>query len=65
MAAIMGIPQFLVILVALASAVLAYWLVVTAIPRGQRVRTIVPTLVGAAGVGGPVWVLWVGPWVLP
>lgn len=64
-AAITGIPQFLVILLALASALLAYWFVVTAIPRGQRVRTIVPTLVGAAVVGGPVWVLWVGPWLLP
>ena len=64
-AAIMGIPQFLVILIALASAVLSYWFAVTSIPRGQRVRTILPTLVGAAVVGGPVWVMWVGPWVLP
>lgn len=64
-AAIMGIPQFLVILIALASAVLSYWLVVTSIPRGQRTRTIVPTLVGAAVVGGPVWVMWVGPMLLP
>ena len=37
---------------------------VTAIPRGQRVRAIVPTLVGALAVGGPLWVLWLGPLVL-
>lgn len=59
-----GVPQFLFILLGLASFVFGYWFIVTAVPRGRRVRTIVPTLVGAV-LGGVVWVSWVGPWVLP
>ena len=38
---------------------------VTAVPRGRRVRAVVPTLVGSAAVGGPLWVLWLGPLILP
>ena len=41
------------------------WFIVTAVPRGRRVRAIVPTFVGAAVVGGPLWVLWLGPLILP
>ena len=37
----------------------------TAIPRGRRMRVVVPTLVGSVAVGGPLWVLWVGPLILP
>ena len=59
-----GVPQFLFILIGLASAVLGYWFIVTAVPRGQRVRAIVPTLVGGV-MGGVLWVSWVGPLVLP
>ena len=59
-----GVPQFLLILLGLASLVLGYWLLVTAVPRGRRVRTLVPTLAGAV-VGGVLWVLWIGPMVLP
>ena len=51
-----GIPQSLLILLGLASLVLGYWFLVTALPRGQRVRTLVPTLIGAV-LGGVLWVL--------
>ena len=37
----------------------------TAIPRGRRMRVVVPTLVGSVAVGGPLWVLWLGPLILP
>ena len=30
-----------------------------------RARAVVPTLLGALAVGGPIWVLWLGPLVLP
>ena len=56
-----GIPEFPLLLLGAACLVLGYWFLVTAIPRGQRVRAIVPTLVGALAVGGPLWVLWPGP----
>ncbi len=62
--ALTGIPQSLFILLALASLVLGYWFTVTAMPRGQRVGTVVPTLVGAV-LGGVLWVLWLGPLLLP
>ena len=60
---ITGIPQFLMILLGLASLVLGYWFLVAAMPRGRRVRTLVPALVGAV-LGGVLWVSWVGPMVL-
>ena len=62
--ALTGIPQWLFILLGLMSLVLGYWFIVTAVPRGRRVRTVVPTLVGAV-LGGVVWVLWLGPLLLP
>ena len=52
------------VLPGLTCLVLGYWFLVTAIPRGRRVRTVVPTLVGVA-LGGPLWVLWLGPLLLP
>ena len=60
-----GIPEFPLLILGAACLVLGYWFLVTAIPRGQRMRTVVPTLVGALIVGGPLWVLWLGPQVLP
>lgn len=63
-AALTGIPQWLVILLGLASLVLGYWFLVTAIPRGRRLRTVVSTLVGAV-LGGVGWVAWLGPVLLP
>lgn len=63
-AALTGIPQSLFILLALVSLVLGYWFLVAAIPRGQRLRTVVPTSVGAI-MGGVLWVLWLGPLLLP
>ena len=63
-AAITGIPQSLFILLALVSLALGYWFLTTAVPRGQRVRTFIPTSVGAV-LGGVLWVLWLGPFLLP
>ena len=63
-AGLMGIPQWPVILLGLASLVLGYWFIVTAIPRGRRWRTLVPTLLGAI-LGGVMWVPWLGPLLLP
>jgi len=60
-----GIPENLLLVLGVAALVLGYWLFVTAFPRGERARAIIPTLVGALAVGGPVWVLWLGPLVLP
>lgn len=63
-AALTGIPQSFFIVLALASLVLGYWFLVSAIPRDQRVRTLVPTLVGSV-LGGVLWVPWLGPLLLP
>ena len=52
-------------LIGLTCLLLGYWFLVTAIPRGRRVRAVVPTLVGSVAVGGPLWVLWLGPLILP
>ncbi len=60
-----GIPEFPLLLLGAVSLVVGYWLVVTAFSRGQRLRVLIPTLVGALAVGGPVWVMWLGPRVLP
>lgn len=56
--------RWLMPVLAFASLVLGYWFIVTAVPRGERVRTVVPTLVGAV-LGGVVWAMWLGPLVLP
>ena len=63
-ATLAGLPQVLVILFGVLYLI-GCWFIVIAVPRGRRVRAIVPTFVGAAVVGGPLWVLWLGPWVLP
>ena len=60
-----GIPEFPLLLLGAVSLVVGYWLFVTAFPRGRRLRAIVPTLIGAVAVGGPLWVLWLGPILLP
>ena len=61
--ALTGIPQFFFIALALASLVLGYWFLVRAIPRDQRVPTVVTTLVGSV-LGGVLWVSWLGPVLL-
>ena len=62
--ALTGIPQSLMIVLALVSLVLGYWFIVTALPRGRRVHTVVPTLVGGV-LGGVLWILALGPLLLP
>ncbi len=65
LAALTGIPETLLLLLGLTCLLLGYWFLVTAIPRGRRIRVVVPTLVGSVAVGGPLWVLWLGPLILP
>lgn len=65
LAALTGIPETLLLLLGLTCLLLGYWFLVTAIPRGRRVRVVVPTLVGSVALGGPLWVLWLGPLILP
>ena len=60
-----GIPENPLLVLGVACLVLGYWFFVTAFPRGKRARVIVPTLLGAVAVGGPLWVLWLGPLLLP
>ena len=64
LAALTGIPESLLLLLGLTCFLLGYWFLVTASPRGRRMRVVVPTLVGAV-LGGVMWVLWLGPLVLP
>lgn len=54
----------LMTVLAFASLVLGYWFMVTAVPRAERVQTVVPALVGAV-LGGLVWAMWLEPLVLP
>ena len=72
LAALTGIPESLLLLLGLTCLLLGltclllgYWFLVTAIPRGRRMRVVIPTLVGSVAVGGPLWVLWLGPLILP
>ena len=63
-ALIAGIPSSLVVLPGVACLVLAPWFLVTAIPRGRRVRVVVPVAGGMAlGLFG--WFRWLGPLLLP
>ncbi|MGH7461228.1 MAG: hypothetical protein ACREMA_09400 [Longimicrobiales bacterium] len=43
--------------------VAAWWLLVRAVPPDQRRQQLAPVL-GGIVVGGPVWLLWAGPWLL-
>ena len=65
LAALTGIPESLLLLLGLTCLLLGYWFLVTAIPRGRGMRVVFPTLVGSVAVGGPIWVLWLGPLLLP
>ena len=60
----MGIPPSLAVLPGLTCLLLGYWFLVTAFPRGQRLRAVGPPLLGVA-LGIPLWALWLGPLVLP
>ena len=59
-----GIPSSLAVLPGLICLLLSYWFLVTAIPRDRRVQTVVPTLAGMV-LGGFLWILWLGPLLLP
>ena len=59
-----GIPETVALLPGLFCLLLTYWFLTTAIPRGQRLQVLVPTLVGMI-LGGLVWILWLGPLLLP
>lgn len=63
-AAITGIPASLAVLPGFACLLLGYWFLVTAFPRGQRLRVVVPPLVGVA-LGIALWGSVLGPLVLP
>lgn len=41
-----------------------WWLMVRTVPEDDRRQMLVPVLLGI-GVGGPLWLLWIGPWLLP
>ena len=59
-----GIPVSILYLPGLACLLLGYWFLVRAIPRGEKVRILVPTSVGLVS-GGLLWALWLGPLLLP
>ena len=61
---ITGVPESLLFLLGLTCLVMGYWFLVTAIPRGRRVRVLVPTSAGLV-LGGLLWALWLGPLLLP
>lgn len=63
-ASIAGISSSLTALPGVVCVVLAPWFLVTAIPRGLRVRVVVPVAGGMAlGLFG--WLGWLGPLLLP
>ncbi len=64
LALITGIPESLLLLLGLACLVVGYWFLVSAIPRGCRVETLVPTMAGVV-LGGFLWAQWLGPLLLP
>jgi len=63
-AALSGISENIPFLVSLVCLVLGCWFLVTAIPRENRVRVLLPTL-GGMVLGGLLWVQWLGPVLLP
>ena len=63
-AAIAGIPPSLAVLPGLICLVLGYWFLVTAFPRGQRLRSVGPPLLGVP-LGIALWASVLGPLVLP
>ena len=59
-----GIPSSLAVLPGLACLLLGHWLLVRAIPRDRRLQVLAPTI-GGMVLGGCLWILWLGPLVLP
>ena len=63
-ALIAGIPSSLAVLPGVACLVLAPWFLITAIPRGRRLRVVVP-VAGGMVLGLLGWFLCLGPLLLP
>ena len=63
-ASIAGISSSLTALPGVACLLLAPWFLVTAIPRGRRVRVVVP-VAGGMVLGLFLWLGWLGPLLLP
>ena len=63
-AMVTGIPVSILFLLGLIFLVLGYWHLVNAIPRDRRLRALVQTSMGVV-LGGLLWALWLGPWLLP
>ncbi len=63
-ASIAGISSSLTALPGVACLVLAPWFLVTAIPRGRRLRVVVP-VAGGMVLGLFGWLGWLGPLLLP
>ncbi|MDE2863481.1 MAG: hypothetical protein OXR05_00120 [Gemmatimonadota bacterium] len=63
-ASIAGISSSLTALPGVVCVVLAPWFLVTAIPRGRRVRVVVP-VAGGMVLGLFGWLGWLGPLLLP
>ena len=63
-ASIAGISSSLTALPGVVCIVLAPWFLVTAIPRGRRVRVVIP-VAGGMVLGLFLWLGWLGPVLLP
>ena len=64
LATLTGIPETMLLALAVVLLVAGWWLLMRALPRGQRAEQAVPALAGIMA-GGPLWLLWLGPWLLP
>jgi hypothetical protein len=64
LASLTNVPETLLLVLAVAFLVGGWWLIVQAVPRDQRRQQLAPVLPGIL-VGGCLWLLWLGPWLLP
>lgn len=63
-AVLTGTPELPLLTTAVITLIAGWWLLVSSIPRGERFDRFVPAAV-AILLGGPAWLLWLGPWLLP
>jgi hypothetical protein len=64
LATLTNLPETLLLALAVAFLLAGWWLIVRAVPHGQRRQQLVPVLAGMT-VGAPLWLLWLGQWLLP